>query len=399
MDKYLLRPHRQKTQLILNFKTHYIMKIKLIAFLAIGSSLLALNTCHSSDDSKNENANTTNLPSVIITKPQIRNLPNAITIAGQAIANQEVKLFAMGNGYVKMWKYDIGDMVKKGQTLAVLGNPELMEEQVKAKAELDGDAAIYNRLESVYSKTPELVPLEQVDEAKAKYESAVAGLNVVDSEINYLTIRAPFDGIITNRYVDTGAIVQNGLDRPYTEPLFKIQDILTIRVNVSVPEINSPYVTKGTPVSITFVDLPNTVFNASVSRIAYGLSEDTKTMLIQIDLPNRDHVIHPGMFANVNFTTSATDSVLSVPNQAVGSYEQQTFIYKVIPVDSASGNLNWENGVKCMVKKVNVQLGVQNATYSQIKYGGLKAGDNVVISGNAQCADGSMVIAKVVKNL
>jgi len=371
-------------------RTHWKLLQNGFLFSVIAISFTA---CHSSEE-KNEKASTVNLPQVLVSQPQIRGFQNSISLAGQATANQEVKLYAMANGYVKLWKYDIGSMVKKGETLAVLGNPELMEEQEKAKAELNGDADIYNRLESVYKKTPELVPLEQVDEAKAKYESAVAALNVVDSAISYLTVRAPFDGIITNRYVDIGAIVQNGLDRPYTEPLFKIQDISIIRLNVSIPEVNSPYINTGTPVNITFTDLPNTVINGTVSRIAYGLSEDTKTMLVQIDLPNKDHIIHPGMFANVNFTISSADSTLSVPNQAIGNYEQQTFVYKVIPVDSSSATRNWESGVKCVVKKVNVQLGVRTTNYSQVKYAGLKTADRVVISGNNQCADGSIVIAK-----
>jgi RND family efflux transporter MFP subunit len=234
-----------------------------------------------------------------------------------------------------------------------------------------------------------------VDEAKAKYESALAALNAINSQISYLTIRAPFDGVITNRYVDTGAVVQNGLDRPSTEPLFKVQDISIIRLNVSIPEVNSPYITKGTPVNITFQDLPNTVINGTVSRIAYGLNEETKTMLVQIDLSNKDHTIHPGMFANVNFNISSADSTISVPNQAIGSYEQQSFIYKVTPVDSTATNLNWNSGVKCIVKKVNVKLGVRTADYCQLKDADVKPGDRIVISGNAQCADGSMVIAKI----
>jgi RND family efflux transporter MFP subunit len=289
--------------------------------------------------------------------------------------------------------------VKRGQVLAVLANPEIMEEQEKAKAELDGVTAIYNRLESVYKKTPELVPLQQVDEAKAKYESALAALNAINSQISYLAIRAPFDGVITNRYVDTGAVVQDGLDRPNTEPLFKVQDISIIRLNVSIPEVNSPYITKGTPVNVTFQDLPNTVINGTVSRIAYGLNEETKTMLIQIDLSNKDHTIHPGMFANVNFNISSADSTISVPNQAIGSYEQQSFIYKVTPLDSTATNLNWDNGVKCIVKKVNVKLGISTSDYCQLKYANVKPGDRIVISGNAQCADGSMVIAKTGKSL
>jgi membrane fusion protein, multidrug efflux system len=362
-------------------------------------ALLSLSACHSSDDKKNENTVSSNLPSVVVCQPQIRGFQNSINLAGEAMANQEVKIYAMEDGYVKMWRYDIGDLVKRGQVLAVLANPEIMEEQEKAKAELDGVTAIYNRLESVYKKTPELVPLEQVGEAKAKYGSAVAALDAINSKINYLTITAPFDGIITNRYVDTGAVVQNGLDRPATEPLFKIQDISIIRLNVSIPEVNSPYITKGTPVNITFQDLPNTVINGTVSRIAYGLNEDTKTMLVQIDLSNKDHTIHPGMFANVNFNISLADSTISVPNQAIGSYEQQSFIYKVTPVDSTATNLNWDNGVKCIVKKVNVKLGISTSDYCQLKYANVKPGDRIVISGNAQCADGSMVIAKTGKSL
>ena len=377
------------------------MKSTFKSLIVLSFSLVALIACHSSDESKGANnaQQTSNLPAVLVSQPQIRGFQNAISLPGEAMANQEVKLYAMCDGYVKMWKYDIGDMVKRGAVLAELGNPELMQEQEKAKAELDGDAAIYNRLEAVYKKTSELVPLEQVDEAKAKYESAVAALDVVNSQINYLTIRSPFDGIITNRYVDTGAVVQNGLDRPSTEPLFKVQDISIIRVNVSIPEVNSPYITQGTPVTMVFVDLSNKVFNGKVSRISYGLSEDTKTMLAQIDLSNKDHQIHPGMFVNATFQVSSADSTISVPNQAIGSYEQQTFVYKIVPVDSAAGNLNWQNGVKCVVKKVNVQLGVRTTDFSQVKYAGLKTSDRVIISGSSQCADGSIVIAKAGKSL
>ena len=239
------------------------MKAKSEFFISVALPIIVIsfNACNSSDENKNKPAAISNLPSVLISQPKIRGFQNAICLAGEAMANQEVKIYAMNNGYVKMWKYDIGDIVKRGAVLAVLGNPEIMEEQEKAKAELEGDEAIYNRLESVYKKTPELVPLEQVDEAKAKYGSALAALNAINSQISYLTITAPFDGIITNRYVDTGAVVQDGLDRPNTEPLFKIQDISIIRINVSIPEINSAYITKGTSVNIVFQDLPNTIFN------------------------------------------------------------------------------------------------------------------------------------------
>lgn len=355
--------------------------------------------CHA-DDSKNESAEQkSNLPTVLVCLPQIKKFPNSISLAGDAMPNQEVKVYAMTKGYVKMWKCDIGDMVKRGAILAELANPELLEEQEKAKAELDGVTSVYNRLESVYKKSPELVPMQQVDESKAKYESAVATLNALNTQITYLTVRAPFDGVITNRYIDTGAVVQDGLSNQNASPLFRIQDISIIRLNVSIPEINSPNITKGTPVGITFSDLPNTILTGTVSRISYGLNEETKMMLVQIDLSNKDKTIHPGMFANVTFTTSSADTTLAIPNQAIGNYEQQTFIYKVTPVDSVLTNLNWGAGVECIVKKINVQLGNHSNDYSQLKHLTLKSNERIVISGSAQCRDGSIVIAKAAKSL
>jgi membrane fusion protein (multidrug efflux system) len=372
---------------------------KLVLSVLLAIIVCSISACHS-DDSKNESAEQKlNLPTVLVCQPQIKSFPNSISLAGTAMANQEVKVYAMAKGYVKMWRYDIGDMVKRADILAELANPELLEEQEKAKAELDGVTSVYTRLESVYKKSPELVPLQQVDESKAKYESALAALNALNTQITYLTVRAPFDGVITNRYIDTGAVVQDGLSNQNASPLFKIQDISIIRLNVSIPEINSPNITKGTPVGITFSDLPNTVLTGTVSRISYGLNEETKTMLVQIDLSNKDKMIHPGMFANVIFTTSSADSTLAIPNQAVGNFEQQTFIYKVTPLDSASTNLNWEAGVKCLVKKVNVQLGNHSNDYSQLKHLTLKSNERIIISGSAQCSDGSIVIAKAAKSL
>ncbi len=357
----------------------------------------AFSACHSDED-KNKKTETLNIPGVIITNPKIAKMQSSFSVAGEAMPNQEVKLYAMEDGYVKIWTHDIGDMVRRNEVLAVLENPDIMQEKEKAQAELEGDEAIYKRFDEVYKKTPELVPLEDVDKSKARYGSALAALDAINSEITYLTVRAPFDGIITNRYIDTGAIIQNGLKSLTSEPLFEIKDISIIRVNVPIPEINSSSVKKGTPVKISFIDLPNTVFTGDVSRISYGLNQDTRTMLAQIDLNNKDHVIHPGMFANVQFMVSVTDSALTVPNEAIGSYEQQNYVYKAVPVDSASAGLNWDSGVKCIVRKVYVQLGIRNGVMSQINYSSLKATDNVVISGNAQCADGSTVIAKIVKS-
>lgn len=384
----------------LNINNMKTMKYKLneIAYTLCSALIMCLimQACESSSGnevSKNVQKNTTSISNVLVSAVDTQNIQSQVNIAGVAKANQEVKIYAMSNGYVQSWRHDIGDVVRKDEILAQLSNPELQQEQLKAQAQLNGDKAIYDRLESVYKETPELTPLQQVDEAKAKYESAVAQLNAINSQIEYLTVKTPFCGIITKRYIDTGAVVQDGLNRPNADPLFTVQDISTIRVCVDVPEVNSPYIVKGTPVKITFPDLPDMVYNAKVSRISYGLSVDTKTMQVQIDINNKDEKIHPEMFANVTFNIASQPGVICVPNQAIAIDEQQPYVYKVVPLDS-NGKISWTNGVECRLHKIAIKVGVRNVNNSEVDYSSLKPGDRIVVSGKGFCTDGALVIAK-----
>jgi len=369
------------------------MKYKIIYIPALAGLIFSLAACSSSEKKENADSQNSAFSKVLVAQVQNQNVQSTVTISGNADANQMVKIYAMSNGYVQSWRHDIGESVKRDEVLATLANPELMQEQAKAQAVLDGDKSIYDRLESIYKKTPELTPLEQVDEAKAKYESALAQLNAINSQISYLTIRAPFNGVITQRFVDTGSVVQDGLSRADAKPLFMIEDMSIIRLSVEVPEINSASITKGTLVKVTIPDLPNTSYDAKVSRVSYGLSEDTKTMLVQVDISNKDAKIHPGMFANVVFNISSQPNVMCVPNQAVTVYEEEPFVYKVVPVDSTAHN-NWADGVKCRVEKLKVQLGVSGQSTTQVRYANFNPGDRIVVSGTNFCTNGAIVIAK-----
>ncbi len=370
------------------------------SLILLAGCFALLPACHSStaDDKANTVQASSSVSMVLVSQVQNETVQSNISVAGVANPNQEVKVYAMCNGYVQSWKHDIGDTVKKDEILAELANPDLMQQQAKAQAMLDGDKAIYDRLENVYKKTPELTPLQDVDEAKAKFEMAEAQLNAVNSQISYLTVRAPFTSVVTKRFVDNGAVVQDGLSKSDADPLFIVQDISIIRVAVDVPEVNSSTIKKGTPVKVTFPDLPNTEYDAKVSRISYGLSQDTKTMQIQIDLSNKDAKIHPGMFANVVFNISSRPDIICIPNQSIAVYEEQPFVYRVVPVDS-TGHNDWTQGVKCRIQKVKVQLGINNSNTTEVQYSDLKTGDRVVISGKDFCTDGATVIAREGKQI
>jgi RND family efflux transporter MFP subunit len=361
-----------------------------------------------------------NIPTVLVSTPLSRQFNAVVKISGSAKPNQEVRIFAMTSGFLDQLNSDIGDFVEEGQTLAVLKNPELISKkmQLEAKfneqslmknwytrnpestplgAEAAGKKAIYERLRSVYEKSPQLTTLAEVDQAKADYEATKANLELdkgrveaaflclnaqldaVNDQIGFLNIKSPFKGVVFNRFVDRGAIIQSGLNNANAMPLFEIQDLQPIRLTVDISETDAALIDKGTKVEITFPELLDVRLSAIVSRISYGLNETSKTMKAEIDLPNTDLRIRPGMYAKVEMQRSGHKYALSVPNEAIGNVKGQSFIYVV------------ENGV---VRKVEVNTGIRDEKFTELLSGGIRTSDKIVIQGKEFCNDGATVLTK-----
>jgi RND family efflux transporter MFP subunit len=354
-------------------------KMKSIQSIIIPLTILFFTSC---GNEKGENQTTTenrNISTVLVSSPETHQFNASLQISGTAKPNQQVKLFAMTNGFLQQLKADIGDFVKEGQILAVLENPELFSEKSKLEAELKGKKSIYERLKGIYEKTPQLTTIADVEKAEAEYESINAQLKNVLLQINYLNVKAPFSGVIVNRFVDKGAVIQSGLNNSNAMPLFEIQDVQPIRLAIDVPETDAALISKGTKVEITFPEMPDLKFSATVSRIAYGLNETTKTMKVEIDLPNTDLKIRSGMYAKVEIQRSGHKDALSVPNEAVGNIKGQSFIYVV------------ENGV---VRKVEVKTGIRDEKFTELLSGEIKLTDKIVVQGKEFCSDGATVQTK-----
>lgn len=327
-------------------------------------------------DSFGENRN---VPNVLVANPQIHQFNASLQISGTARANQSVKLFSMTNGYLQQLQADIGDFVKEGQILAVLENPELIQQKEKVEAEMKGKKSIYERLKSVYEKTPQLTTIAEVEKAQAEYESAKATVNALTAQVGFLNIQAPFAGVIVNRFFDKGATIQSGLNNSNAMPLFEIQDLQPIRLTIDIPETDAVLIDKNTKAEITFPELPNGKFTATVSRIAYGLDETTKTMKAEIDLPNKDLKIRAGMYAKVEIQRSGHKDVLSVPNEAIGNIKGQSFVYVV------------NNG---KVKKVEVKTEIRDEKFTELLNAEIKSTDKIVVQGKEFCSDGATVQTK-----
>jgi len=361
-----------------------------------------------------------NISTVLVGYPQTHQFDAAVRISGTAMPNQRVRLFAMTSGFLHQLNSDIGDFVVEGQALAVLKNPELLSKKWQLEAELNeqsflknwyssnpnttplgaeltGKKAIYERIKGVYERTPHLTSLAEVDRTRADYEAAKANLdldigkieaafqslkarhNAVMDQIGFLTVKAPFAGVVFNRFADRGAIIQSGLNTADAMPLFEIHDIQPIRLLVDVSETDAALINKGTKVEIVFPEIPDLRLSATVSRISYGLSESSKTMRVEIDLPNSDLKIRPGMYAKVEIQRGGHKEALSVPNEAIGNIKGQSFIYLV------------DDGT---VRKVDVKTGIRDEKFTELLSGGLKASDKIVLQGKEFCTDGASVLTK-----
>lgn len=346
--------------------------------IIIPLTLMLLSSCGNKKVEQQTKTETRNTPTVLVANATQHQFNVSLQISGTAKPNQQVKIFAMTNGMLHDVKVDIGDFVKQGQTLAVLENPDLIQQKEKVEAELKGKKSIYDRLKSVYDKTPQLTTIAEVEKAEADYESAKAQLNGLQSQINFLQVQAPFGGVIVNRFADKGAIIQSGLNTSSAMPLFDLQDLQPIRLTIDVPETDAVLIDKNTKAEITFPELPNAKFSATVSRIAYGLDEETKTMKVEIDLPNNDLKIRPGMYAKVEIQRNGHKDVLSVPNEAIGNVKGQSFVYVI------------ENNV---CKKVEVKTGLRDEKFTELLNAEINPTDKIVVQGKEFCSNGAVVNA------
>lgn len=318
------------------------------------SALIMISSCHNKKENselKNSGSNYDKIQFVEVVNPQKRSFISEVLITGTARPNQLVTIYSMENGFVKNIMKDIGDIVKKDEIIAELSNPELIRQQQKISAQLKSKKSIYDRLATILEKTPALTTLQMVEEAKADYLSIKAELDAIADRLNFLFIKAPFDGIITKRLVDRGALVQSGLTENSPQGIVELQDYSTMRVIVPLPEPDVSAIRKGMDVTVTFPELPIKPFKVKVSRTAGALDPASKTMQVEINIPNPDNVIKSGMYAKVLMRISNQNNVLSLPVTAQVILEDEFFL--LIVEDE-------------MVQAVQLRKGLSNKEYFEV---------------------------------
>ncbi|HEY3594902.1 MAG TPA: efflux RND transporter periplasmic adaptor subunit [Polyangiaceae bacterium] len=238
------------------------------------------------------------------TAPAVRGL----TLSGEVHAFRESTLFAKVSGYLKMVRVDKGDKVREGEVLGVIEAPEV-EQQIASKR---ADVALKKLTDARYAGLVQNGVISQQDKerSQADLDIATADLATLGALRGYQIIRAPFEGVITARYADPGALLQAATSSQSALPLVRIADIARVRVFVYLGQKEALLVHEGDPADVWTDADPDKRVQAKVARFSKELDPRTRTMLTEIELDNRDAHLYPGAFVRVTLTLADRPTIL-----------------------------------------------------------------------------------------
>jgi RND family efflux transporter MFP subunit len=349
-------------------------------------------------------------------------IANQLTVAGVFQAFQEIDVHGKVSGYIRHIYVDIGDRVHQGQTLAVLEVPELQAEVAGAQAgitrtqhnivrlqnEVARDQAGYTavhanyiRLKQASDQQPGLVAAQELDDALAKDQAAASQVDAAKSAVEaaqgqlgvsraenlrvssmaqYATITAPYDGVVTMRYADTGSLIPAGTAEGLNQAVVRLAQSSVLRLRMPVPERSVPLVHVGSVVTVQ-VQATGQQFPGIVVRFTRNVSNSTRTMMTEVDVNNPTLTLTPGMYAAVTFNLEQKKDALIVPASAIIEGDEPS----VMLVNSSN-----------RVEKRPVVLGISGANSQEVT-SGLKSGDRVIIGGLSSLQPGQQVTPQAAK--
>ncbi|HYB54479.1 MAG TPA: efflux RND transporter periplasmic adaptor subunit, partial [Thermoanaerobaculia bacterium] len=258
-------------------------------------------------------------------------LESTLSLSGEFKPFQEVDVHAKVAGYIRQISVDVGDRVAAGQVLAVLEVPELEAQVAGADASLERAKSAYaaahfayERLRQASEARPGLIAQQELDDALARDKEAEAQIRIAEANqrqesalSDYSRITAPFAGVVTKRYADTGALIQAGTSSStQSMPVVRLAEDDRLRLVLPVPESAVPQIHLGTVVQVR-VPARGRSFEGRVARFSSDLDRQTRTMETEIDVANRDGSLVAGMYAETALILDSRDSTLSLPIQAV----------------------------------------------------------------------------------
>lgn len=268
------------------------------------------------------------IPTVSVIKPFASSGSGTLVLPGKLSAFYDAPIYARVPGYVHAWYKDIGAKVHKGDILAVIDTPELDQQLQQARADL-ANAVAAQKLSSITAKRwSSLLNIDAVSKQESEEKSgdlaaknalvAAAQANVqrIEDLTKFSKITAPFDGTVTNRSVDVGALVNAGSENAGT-PLFTVADLHSVRIYVSVPQNYSADIHPGMSATLTLPEYPGRVFHATLDSTSDAIGDQSNALLVELLADNANGLLKPGDYAQVTLDLPKSANVLTVPASAL----------------------------------------------------------------------------------
>jgi membrane fusion protein, multidrug efflux system len=286
----------------------------------------------------------------------------------------ESPIYAKVAGYVDKMLVDKGDRVKQNQLLAIIVSPELDQQVADALASYKIAAITNRRYQDLVHAS--VVPQQTADESYAQMKQTLANWQSLKAQQAYERVLSPYDGVITARNLDPGALVAlQTAQATASPPIFNMATLKPVRVYVQMPQDDAAFINDGDHAAVMVTQLPRRQFIGSVTRHPQALMQDTRTMLVEVDLPNDDLKLLPGMFAHITIKLKGNSSAPLVQDEALVFENNKVYVPVIV------GNV---------IHLTEVKLGYDDGVKSQIVEG-LKGDEKVALNLGQAARDGEIV--------
>jgi RND family efflux transporter MFP subunit len=337
-------------------------------------AILLFAGCESSSGEQTRTTQEPAMPTVEVVPVVAERLDTTTRLPAEIYPYESVSLFPRVNGFIEDILVDRGSRVRKGQLLARLSAAELISQRAEAESKLAAARSTYERMKAA-AETPGAVAKHDLEIADASLKAEQARVDALKTLEGYLYVRAPFDGMITERNVHPGALVgpPTGAN---AVPMLKMESVGHLRVTVAVPETDVGAIAENAPADFVVRTWPGMKFSGVITRISHAVDMRTRTMPVELDYANKDGKVAPGMFAEVVWPIRREAPSLFVPTSAVVQTTEKTYVDRV------------KNGA---IEQVAVKRGVVLKDKVEVFAAGLAAGDQVLKRGSEELKDGTKV--------
>jgi len=372
-------------------KSHHTTRTVVIVGLVVAALLAAwgLYSRHRTLVALRTSTDQAAIPEVTLVKASAEAVFPAFVLPGTVQAYYEAPIYARTNGYVKKWYTDIGTRVKAGQLLAVLETPDVDDELRQAEANLR-TAEATNTLDQTTARRWQMlrqtnsVSQQDLDDrvgAARAQQAAVAAAEANVSQLRQLqdfkNVVAPFDGVVTARLTDVGALITNGTGTV----LFRVADTSRLRIYTEVPEIESASIVEGGTADLTFGEFPGRVFKAKIVRTSDALDPATRTLMVELQIDNADGTLLPGGYTDVHFSGKSGANYARVPVSAL--------LFRADGLHVATVALN-ADGKTGKIALKTVTIGQDYGTSLELTTG-ISPGETIILDPPDSAVDGETV--------